>query len=86
MRKNKGDITYYLEENESVYHFVKKIKCRSKLITEGKSKTSKKTLNEFAFIESELDLIDFTSDGLKSVDRDIIISMIKELQEDKNDN
>jgi len=86
MRKNKGDITYYLEENESVYHFVKKIKCRSKLITEGKSKTSKKTLSEFAFIESELDLIDFTSDGLKSVDREIIISMIKELQEDKNDN
>lgn len=86
MRKNKGDITYYLEENESVYHFVKKIKCRSKLITEGKSKTTKKTLSDFTFIENDLNLIDFTSDGLKPVDKEIIITMIKELQEGENDN
>lgn len=86
MRKNKGDITYYLEENESAYHFVKKNKCRSKLITEGKSKTSKKMLSEFTFIENELNLIDFTSDGLKPVDKEIIITMIKELQEGKSDN
>ncbi|MDL1703534.1 hypothetical protein PSV30_13975 [Yersinia pestis] len=86
MRKNKGDITYYLEEKESVYHFVKKIKCRSKLITEGKSKTSKKTLSDFTFVENELDLIDFTSDGLKPVDKEIIIMMIKELQESRHDN
>ncbi|EAR1644322.1 hypothetical protein AB6K87_004490 [Salmonella enterica] len=86
MRKNKGDITYYLEEKESVYHFVKKIKCRSKLITEGKSKTSKKTLSDFTFVENELNLIDFTSDGLKSVDKEIIITMIKELQESRHDN
>lgn len=86
MRKNKGDITYYLEEKESIYHFVKKIKCRSKLITEGKSKTSKKTLSEFSFIENELDLIDFTSNSLKPVDKEIIITMIKELHEGKNDN
>lgn len=86
MRKNKGDITYYLEKNESVYHFVKKIKCRSKLITEGKSKTSKKTLRDLTFIENELNSIDFTSDGLKPVDKEIIITMIKELQEGKYDN
>ena len=86
MRKNKGDITYYLEENECVYHFVKKIKCRSKLITEGKSKTTKKILSDFTFIEDELNLIDFTSDGLKPVDKEIIITMIKELQEGENDN
>lgn len=86
MRKNKGDITYYLEEKESVYHFVKKIKCRSKLITEGKSKTSKKTLSDFTFVENELTLIDFTSDGLKPVDKEIIITMIKELQESRHDN
>ncbi len=86
MRKNKGDITYYLEEKESVYHFVKKIKCRSKLITEGKSKTSKKTLSDFTFVENELNLIDFTSDDLKPVDKEIIITMIKELQESRHDN
>ncbi|HGY3698116.1 TPA: hypothetical protein ACNVDZ_004837 [Citrobacter freundii] len=86
MRKNKGDITYYLEEKESVYHFVKKIKCRSKLITEGKSKTSKKTLSDFTFVENQLNLIDFTSDGLKPVDKEIIITMIKELQESRHDN
>ncbi|EJA1307283.1 hypothetical protein MRX71_004605 [Salmonella enterica] len=86
MRKNKGDITYYLEEKESVYHFVKKIKCRSKLIIEGKSKTSKKTLSDFTFVENELNLIDFTSDGLKPVDKEIIITMIKELQESRHDN
>ncbi|AJJ37965.1 putative yaiB protein (plasmid) [Yersinia pestis] len=86
MRKNRGDITYYLEENESVYHFFKKIKCRSKLITEGKSKTTKKTLSDFTFIENELNLIDFTSVGLKPVDKEIIITMIKELQEGNNDN
>lgn len=86
MRKNKGDITYYLEENESVYHFVKKIKCRSKLITEGKSKTTKKTLSDLTFIENELNLIDFTTDGLKPADQEIIITMIKELQESRHDN
>lgn len=86
MRKNKGDITYYLEENSGLYHFVKKIKCRSKDITKEKNKTTKRTLNEFSFNEKELNLVDFTSNGLKPHDKDVIILMIKEFKENKNDN
>ena len=86
MRKNKGDITYYLEENAGVYHFVKKIKCRSKLMTEGKSKITKKILSEFYFAENEFNLIDFTANGLRVVDKEIIITMIKEIKESERDN
>lgn len=86
MRKNKGDITYYLEENAGVYHFVKKIKTRSKLMTEGKSKITKKMLSEFSFVENEFNLIDFTTNGLRVVDKEIIITMIKEIKESDCDN
>ncbi|MFC2859722.1 hypothetical protein [Citrobacter farmeri] len=81
MRKNKGDITYYLENNSGEYLFIKKIKCRIKKLAEGKSKTTKKTVSEFSFRRGEVDLIDFTSNGLRPSDKEILIMMINELDE-----
>lgn len=80
MRKNKGDITYYLENNSGEYFFIKKIKCRIKNLVEGKSKTTKKTVSEFSFRRG-VDLIDFTSNGLRPSDKEILIMMINELDE-----
>ncbi|WP_323839663.1 hypothetical protein [Photorhabdus africana] len=85
MRKNKGDVTYYLEENSGIYHFIKKIKCYSKDITEGKGKTTKKTLSEFSFNNDNFKSIDFSLNGLRAVDKEIIIAMIKEINEGEND-
>lgn len=86
MRKNKGDITYYLENDSGSYHFIKKIKCRSKNVMKGKNKITKKILSEFSFNENDVNLIDFTSNGLRPLDKEIIILMIKELLGDKNGN
>lgn len=85
MRKNKGDITYYLEENSGIYHFIKKIKCRSKNTTEGGSKTTKKTIGDFYFNKSNFSSVDFTLNGLRPVDKDIIITMMKEMDENKSE-
>lgn len=85
MRKNKGDVTYYLEENSGIYHFIKKIKCYSKDTTEGKGKTTKKTLSEFSFNNDNFKSIDFSLNGLRAVDKEIIIAMIKEINEGEND-
>ncbi|STK04422.1 Uncharacterised protein [Escherichia coli] len=49
MRKNKGRLTYYLEMIDEKYHFEKKISSYSKEYTEGKTKTTKRTLSELVF-------------------------------------
>lgn len=83
MRKNKGDVTYYLEENSGLYHFIKKIKCYSNSIINGNGKTTKKTVSEFYFNDNNFKEIDFSLNGLRSVDKEIIIAMIKEINEGK---
>ncbi|EEZ6088689.1 hypothetical protein DC448_003978 [Escherichia coli] len=81
MRKNKGRLTYYLEIIDKKYHFVKKISSYSKAYTEGKTKTTKRTLSELVFNESEVGAIDFTKNGLRPVDKNILLTMMKECKE-----
>lgn len=81
MRKNKGRLTYYLEIIDKKYHFVKKISSYSKEYTEGKTKTTKRTLSELVFNESELGAIDFTKNGLRPADKNILLTMMKECKE-----
>ncbi|HAX2331889.1 TPA: hypothetical protein L7414_004460 [Escherichia coli] len=81
MRKNKGRLTYYLEIIDKKYHFVKKISSYSKEYTEGKTKTTKRTLSELVFNESEVGAIDFTKNGLRPVDKNILLTMMKECKE-----
>ncbi|EEQ7665446.1 hypothetical protein K1504_003698 [Escherichia coli] len=81
MRKNKGRLTYYLEIIDKKYYFVKKISSYSKEYTEGKTKTTKRTLSELVFNESEVGAIDFTKNGLRPVDKNILLTMMKECKE-----
>ncbi|EMQ5868992.1 hypothetical protein WHA56_004214 [Escherichia coli] len=81
MRKNKGRLTYYLEITDKKYYFVKKISSYSKEYTEGKTKTTKRTLSELVFNESEVGAIDFTKNGLRPVDKNILLTMMKECKE-----
>lgn len=81
MRKNKGRLTYYLEVIDKKYHFVKKISSYSKEFTDGKTKRTKRTLSELVFNESEVEAIDFTKNGLRPVDKNILLTMLKEYKE-----
>ncbi|EFH6853864.1 hypothetical protein IB394_005007 [Escherichia coli] len=81
MRKNKGRLTYYLEMIDEKYHFEKKISSYSKEYTEGKTKTTKRTLSELVFNENEVGAIDFTKNGLRPVDKNILLTMMKEYKE-----
>lgn len=81
MRKNKGRLTYYLEIIDKKYYFVKKISSYSKEYTEGKTKTTKRTLSELVFNESDVGAIDFTKNGLRPVDKNILLTMMKECKE-----
>lgn len=81
MRKNKGRLTYYLEVIDKKYHFVKKISSYSKGFTEGKTKTTKITLSELVFNDNEVEAIDFTKNGLRPVDKNVLLTMMKEYKE-----
>ncbi|WP_159335553.1 hypothetical protein [Escherichia coli] len=81
MRKNKGRLTYYLEVIDKKYHFVKKISSYSKEFADGKTKRTKRTLSELVFNESEVEAIDFTKNGLRPVDKNILLTMVKEYKE-----
>lgn len=60
---------------------LKKISSYSKEYTEGKTKTTKRTLSELVFNENEVGAIDFTKNGLRPVDKNILLTMMKEYKE-----
>ncbi|HDP9282464.1 hypothetical protein ACJHX9_22285 [Escherichia sp. WS1211] len=47
----------------------------------GKTKRTKRTLSELVFNESEVEAIDFTKNGLRPVDKNILLTMVKEYKE-----
>lgn len=53
------------------------------MYTEGKTKTTKRTLSELVFNENEVGAIDFTKNGLKPVDKSILLTMMKEYKENE---
>ncbi|HFP5741232.1 TPA: hypothetical protein ACHIYQ_004902, partial [Escherichia coli] len=59
----------------------KKISSYSKEFTEGKTKTTKITLSELVFNDNEVEAIDFTKNGLRPVDKNVLLTMMKEYKE-----
>lgn len=80
MRKNKGRLTYYLEMIDEKYHFEKNQQL-FKGVHRRKTKTTKRTLSELVFNENEVGAIDFTKNGLRPVDKNILLTMMKEYKE-----
>ncbi|CAK8741715.1 hypothetical protein SODG_005033 [Sodalis praecaptivus] len=80
MKKSKGDAQYYLEKDADMYHLVKRIKTFSKAITQGKTKTTMKTVSDFHFTKHNFEDIDFNVNGLREKDKSIIIKMVEEIE------
>ncbi|OWB97272.1 hypothetical protein A8M81_27800, partial [Escherichia coli] len=58
MRKNKGDVTYFLEKEGDNYRLTKRIKARTNV--KIGNKTTKITLYDAVLNENELQHIDFS--------------------------
>lgn len=82
MRKNKGDVTYYLTKENDTFHLIKKVKAYSKKITGGKTKTTKVTISDFIFKGNKLHEIDLKFNGLRESDLSFIKKMVEELEDD----
>ncbi|CSW08220.1 hypothetical protein U4Z66_20605 [Escherichia coli] len=76
MRKNKGDVTYFLEKEGDNYRLTKRIKARTNV--KIGNKTTKITLYDAVLNENELQHIDFTCSGLREDDEMPVKNLIKE--------
>ncbi|EGL2085672.1 hypothetical protein IP345_004448 [Escherichia coli] len=76
MRKNKGDVTYFLEKEGDNYRLTKRIKARTNV--KIGNKTTKITLYDALLNENELQHIDFTCAGLREDDETPVKNLIKE--------
>ncbi|EDW8942660.1 hypothetical protein A4O59_004287 [Salmonella enterica subsp. enterica] len=86
MKIRKGDRQYYLEKEGDNFHLVKRVKTFSRSETLGKTKATMKTVADFIFCEEKFGSIDFTLNGLRENDKEIIAMMIYEIKEGKNGN
>ena len=80
IRKNKGDNTFYLTKENEMYRLVKKRKAYAKVILKGGNKTTKILLCDFTFTKDTLSQIDFTLNGLRPRDKEIIENMVIEYE------
>lgn len=83
IRKNKGDCTFYLTKDGLEYRLIKKRKAYAKAVIKSGSKTTKIILCDIVFSLSEFDHLDFNSKGLRTLDKDVILSMIKAYENDE---
>lgn len=79
MKKRIGDVQYYLEKENEVFYFVKRIKAFSNKLTEGKKKATTITVSDFCFTKNNFDNINFNENGLREKDKDVIIKMVSEM-------
>lgn len=79
MKKRIGDVQYYLEKENEVFYFVKRIKAFSNKLTEGKTKATTITVSDFCFTKNNFDNINFNENGLREKDKDVIIKMVSEM-------
>jgi hypothetical protein len=86
IRKNKGDVSFYLEYDRGVFHVIKKKKIyRSAIeLKMGKSKTTKQVVSDFYFNKNNFHHIDFSVNGLRDEDKTIIEIMITEIENTDN--
>ncbi|EFS0483899.1 hypothetical protein H2P03_004468 [Salmonella enterica] len=85
MKKRIGDVQYYLEKENEVFHLVKRIKAFSNKLTEGKTKATTITVSNFCFTKNNFGNINFNENGLREKDKDVIIKMVSEMDgEDEN--
>ncbi|WP_025154754.1 hypothetical protein [Morganella morganii] len=84
MRKNKGDVSYYMEISGDKYHLVKKIKTRNKALLKDGAKTTKLTVCDIFFSAGDLSPEFFIRDGLRPEDQNIVIQLMIDI-EDKSD-
>lgn len=86
MKMRKGDRQYYLNKEGDTFRLVKRVKTFSKSATLGKTKATVKTVADIIFREEEFGSIDFTQDGLREGDKEIISMMLKNIKRDENGN
>ncbi|EBV3411908.1 hypothetical protein WJ590_003643 [Escherichia coli] len=84
MKKRKGDVHYYLEKNDGIYHLVKRVKTFSKKLTPDGVKTTLLTVSDFFFNKDNFYNVDFSANGLREKDKAIIEMMIIEIENAEN--
>ncbi|EJF7775849.1 MULTISPECIES: hypothetical protein [Enterobacterales] len=79
IRKNKGDVTYYLSrENNDSYRLIKKIKARATHLVKDGHKTTKITLSDLLLTHDQLYNLDYSLNGLRADDKITIELLIGE--------
>ncbi|EPR9285782.1 hypothetical protein ACU9PU_004860, partial [Escherichia coli] len=80
--KSKGDVRFYLECNDNVFHLVKKKKIyhNAKDVAKGKPKATRKVISDFYFNKNNFHYVDFSANGLRTEDKPIIEMMIAEIE------
>ncbi|EEU0430876.1 hypothetical protein E9971_005054 [Escherichia coli] len=86
MKVRKGDRQYYLNKEGNMFHLVKRVKTFSKSATLGKTKATVKTVADLVFNEKTFDTIDFSRDGLRENDKEIVSMMIQEMNNERGKN
>ncbi|EMK4331405.1 hypothetical protein V8319_004802 [Escherichia coli] len=86
MKIRKGDRQYYLNKEGDTFHLVKRVKTFSKSETLGKTKATVKTVADLVFNEKAFDTIDFSRDGLRENDKEIVSMMIQEMNNERGKN
>lgn len=86
MKVRKGDRQYYLNKEGDTFRLVKRVKTFSKSATLGKTKATVKTVADLVFLEEAFDMIDFSGDGLRENDKEIVYMMIREMNNERGKN
>ncbi|MEG9385090.1 hypothetical protein [Morganella morganii] len=86
MRKNKGDVSYYMEMSGGKYHLVKKIKTRNKALLKDGAKTTKLTVCDVLFAAGDLSPEFFTRDGLRPEDKNIVSQLMIDIAGESDGN
>ncbi|EBE2365514.1 hypothetical protein DHU27_24675 [Salmonella enterica] len=82
MKKRIGDVQYYLDLDVDIFHLVKRIKTFSKEFTQGKTKATTLTVSDIHFTKKNFNNINFNENGLREKDKEILIKMIEEMDND----